>query len=90
MELANGHGGVVEIGDIAAYMRARNHPMDAWQIRGELSTLKAMGLVEIDQGDGRLAAGVRPGFRIRTGGRLGACAVEVSRSETSNATDRSR
>ena len=56
MELANGRGGVVEVGDIAAYMRERNHPMDAWQIRGELSTLEAMGLVEID----KETAGWRP------------------------------
>ena len=48
MELAHGNGGVVEVGDIATYMRGRNRPMGAWEIRGELSRLRALGLVEVD------------------------------------------
>ncbi len=49
MELAGGNDGVVEVGDIATYMRARNRPMGGWEIRGELSRLRALGLVEVDE-----------------------------------------
>ena len=49
MALAGDGRGVVEVGDIATYMRARNRPMGAWAIRGELSRLQALGLVEIDE-----------------------------------------
>ncbi len=48
VELASDNGGVVEVGDIAAYMRARNRPMGGWEIRGELSRLRELGLVEVD------------------------------------------
>lgn len=49
MELAGSNDGVVEVGDIATYMRARNRPMGGWEIRGELSRLRALGLVEVDE-----------------------------------------
>jgi len=49
MELANGNGGVVEVGDLVTYLRGRNRPMGAWEVRGELSTLQAAGLVAVDE-----------------------------------------
>jgi len=52
MELAGSNDGVVEVGDIATYMRVRNRPMGGWEIRGELSRLRALGLVEGGPGGG--------------------------------------
>lgn len=49
MELASGNGGVVEVGDLVAHMRGRNRPMGAWEVRGELSTLEAAGLIAVDE-----------------------------------------
>ena len=46
--MANGNGGVVEVGELVAYMRGRNRPMGTWEVRGELSTLQAAGLIAVD------------------------------------------
>ena len=42
--------GTTEIrpGDIAAHLRNGGFPVAAWQIRGELTNLEAMGLVTLD------------------------------------------
>ena len=39
---------LVGTGDVAAYMRDRDHPMDAWEIRGEFFQLQQMGLIDLD------------------------------------------
>ena len=38
----------VDTGAVAAYMRERDHPMDAWEIRGEFFQLQQMGLIDLD------------------------------------------
>lgn len=35
----------VRPGDIASLLRERNQPLSFWEIRGELSTLEALGLI---------------------------------------------
>ena len=47
-------------GAVTAALRARGEPLDAWEVRGELSILEADGLIELDEESGTwsLAAGV--------------------------------
>lgn len=48
----------VEVGELAAALRALDLPMGAWEIRGELTALRERGLVELeaDTARWRLAA----------------------------------
>ena len=48
MDLVNGGKRLVDTGDMASYMRDRDHPMDAWEIRGEFFQLRQMGLIDFD------------------------------------------
>ena len=48
MDLVGAGKSRVDTGDVAAYMRERDHPMDAWEIRGEFFQLQQMGLVNLD------------------------------------------
>ena len=48
MDLVGGGKTLVNTGDVAAYMRDRDHPMDAWEIRGEFYQLREMGLLDLD------------------------------------------
>ena len=48
MDLVSAGKSRIDTGDVAAYMRERNHPMDAWEIRGEFFQLRHMGLIELD------------------------------------------
>ena len=48
MDLVGAGKSRVDTGDVAAYMRERDHPMDAWEIRGEFFQLRHMGLIELD------------------------------------------
>lgn len=43
----------VDVGELAAAMRALDLPMGAWQIRGELAALQDQGLVELDTSTAR-------------------------------------
>lgn len=36
-------------GDVTAHLRAQGLPMGAWEVRGELSNLERLGLVELDE-----------------------------------------
>jgi hypothetical protein len=42
----------VRPGDIASLLRERNQPLSFWEIRGELSTLEASGLIASDPDTG--------------------------------------
>ena len=48
MDLVGEGKSLVGTGDVATYMRDRDHPMDAWEIRGEFFQLQRMGLIDID------------------------------------------
>lgn len=48
MDLVGDGKTLVDTGDLAAYMRDRDHPMDAWEIRGEFFQLRRMGLIDLD------------------------------------------
>jgi len=48
MDLVGAGKSHVDTGDMAAYMRERDHPMDAWEIRGEFFQLRQMGLIGLD------------------------------------------
>ncbi len=48
MDLVVEGNSLVGTGDVAAYMRDRDHPMDAWEIRGEFFQLQQMGLIDLD------------------------------------------
>lgn len=48
MDLVGAGKNRVDTGDVAAYMRERDHPMDAWEIRGEFFQLRRMGLIDLD------------------------------------------
>ena len=48
MELVGQGKSLVGTGDVAAYMRDRDYPMDAWEIRGEFFQLQQMGLIDLD------------------------------------------
>ena len=48
MDLVDGGKHLVDTGDVASYMRNRDHPMDAWEIRGEFFQLRLMGLIDLD------------------------------------------
>lgn len=48
MDLVSDSKTLVDTGDVAAYMRDRDHPMDAWEIRGEFFQLRQMGLIDLD------------------------------------------
>ena len=48
MDLVGAGKSRVDTGDVAAYMRERDHPMDAWEIRGEFFQLQQMGLIGLD------------------------------------------
>ncbi len=48
MDLVGAGKTLVDTGDVAAYMRDRDHPMDAWEIRGEFYQLREMGLIDLD------------------------------------------
>lgn len=48
MDLVGAGKSRVDTGDVAAYMRERDHPMDAWEIRGEFFQLQQMGLIDLD------------------------------------------
>ncbi len=48
MDLVDGGKHLVDTGDVASYMRNRDHPMDAWEIRGEFFQLRQMGLIDLD------------------------------------------
>ncbi|MCY3818711.1 MAG: hypothetical protein OXH52_05015 [Gammaproteobacteria bacterium] len=48
VDLVGGGKALVDAGDVAAYMRDRDHPMDAWEIRGEFFQLRQMGLIDLD------------------------------------------
>ncbi len=53
MDLVGGGKTLVDTGDLAAYMRDRDHPMDAWEIRGEFFQLRRMGLIDLDADSAR-------------------------------------
>lgn len=36
-------------GDVTAHLRAEGTPYGAWEVRGELSNLEKLGLVELDE-----------------------------------------
>ena len=36
-------------GDVTAHLRAQGLPIGAWEVRGELSNLERMGLIELDE-----------------------------------------
>lgn len=40
-------------GDITSHLRARNQPLGAWEVRGELSNLEAAGVIQVDAASGR-------------------------------------
>ena len=48
MDLVGQGQSLVGTGDVAMYMRDRDHPMDAWEIRGEFFLLQQMGLIDLD------------------------------------------
>ena len=48
MDLVGAGKALVDTGDVASYMRDRDHPMDAWEIRGEFFQLRQMGLIDLD------------------------------------------
>ena len=48
MDLVSAGKTLVGTGDVAAYMRDIDHPMDAWEIRGEFYQLRQMGLIDLD------------------------------------------
>jgi len=35
-------------GDVTAHLRAKGTPYGAWEVRGELSNLEQLGLIELD------------------------------------------
>jgi len=49
LTVAAANGGQVSVGDIATCMRDLNRPMGAWEIRGELSQLRKLGLIDVDE-----------------------------------------
>ena len=53
LKLAGDAGRLVDVGELAAAMRALDLPMGAWEIRGELVTLREQGLVELDASSAR-------------------------------------
>ena len=48
MDLVGEGNSLLGTGDVAPYMRDRDHPMDAWEIRGEFFQLQRMGLIDLD------------------------------------------
>ena len=36
-------------GDVTAHLRASGNPVEAWEVRGELSNLERLGLIELDE-----------------------------------------
>ena len=36
-------------GDVTAHLRAQGLPIDAWEVRGELSNLERMQLIKLDE-----------------------------------------
>ena len=36
-------------GDVTAHLRAQGLPIGAWEVRGELSNLERLGLIELDE-----------------------------------------
>ena len=48
MDLVGEGKSLVGTGDVAMYMRDLDHPMDAWEIRGEFFQLQQMGLIDLD------------------------------------------
>lgn len=48
MDLVGAGKSLVVTGDVAAYMRDRDYPLDAWEIRGEFFQLRQMGLIDLD------------------------------------------
>lgn len=58
--LAGSPGATFRPGDIAAHLRPSETPFGAWEVRGELSNLEGLGLVELDEDTAmwRLASGV--------------------------------
>ena len=48
MDLVGAGKSLVDTGDVATYMRDRDYPMDAWEIRGEFFQLRQMGLIDLD------------------------------------------
>ena len=48
MDLVGAGKSLVGTGDVAAYMRERDYPLDAWEIRGEFFQLRQMGLIDLD------------------------------------------
>ncbi len=36
-------------GDIVQFMREQNHPMGIWNVNGELTKLKRLGIVRLDE-----------------------------------------
>ena len=44
-------------GDLVSRLREQNQPLDTWEVRGELSTLEAEGVIELepDSGSWRMA-----------------------------------
>ena len=53
LKLAEGPRRSVDVGELAAALRALDLPMGAWQIRGELTALREQGLVELEAGTAR-------------------------------------
>ncbi len=39
-------------GDVGTKLRAEGQPLDAWEIRGEFSTLESEGLITLDEESG--------------------------------------
>ncbi len=39
-------------GDVGAKLRAEGQPLDAWEIRGEFSTLESEGLITLEEESG--------------------------------------
>ena len=53
IKLAGDARRAVEVGELAAALRALDLPMGAWEIRGELAALRDQGLVELEAGTAR-------------------------------------
>lgn len=39
----------VRPGDVVQFMRERNHPMGIWNVNGEFTKLKRLGVIELDE-----------------------------------------
>lgn len=68
LKLAGDAGRLVDVGELAAAMRALDLPMGAWEIRGELVTLREQGLVELDASSARWRPAKRAELAAGAGG----------------------